>query len=147
MSISSISPALYSTLLTKPSSVAGGVPAASSSSSTGTSASDAVMQELVSLGSASSAQKNSAPQVYNAQGLLQQIQKTFLENDPLMQADASSASSTTDSSAFIDSSAGLQTPAESSSATDMAQMLKQNPSYAAFVVQSQMNQSLIAALG
>lgn len=49
--------------------------------------SDPLLQELVSLSPAALGQTSTAPQTYNAQGLLQQVQSSMLQNDPLFQSD------------------------------------------------------------
>jgi hypothetical protein len=87
--------------------------------------------------------------IYSAQGQLQHIQNTLLNGERALQADNGTDTSSTDTGSSIvgslpstnDSSANI------TSSTNLAQLLKQNPVYAAFVVQSQMNESLMTALG
>jgi len=49
---------------------------------------DPLLQDMVSLSPAALGQPTNAPQTYNAQGLLQQVQSNMMLNDPLLQFDS-----------------------------------------------------------
>lgn len=118
-------------------------------------------QDLVSLNSLSSNQNSLLPQTYNAQGLLQQIQASLLNNDQLLMSGSSGSADSSISDSLLQGL--LSTPqtsslpnlssqsTQSSSASNSVNLnanwstvLKQNPSMAATLVQSQIDQSLLS---
>src|ERR1035437_449084 len=82
---------------------------AQSQSSSATSSSDPLLQELVSLSPAATGQTTASPQTYNAQGLLQEIQSSMMLNDPLLQTDSTGTSDTNSSSLLQSLLASSQT--------------------------------------
>jgi hypothetical protein len=200
MTISSVSASPYATLPTSQSiSTNSGLGSAADSASIGgqllaalaqsqaasSASSNPLLQELVSLSPAAFGQTSTAPQTYNAQGLLQQIQSNMLLNDPLLQPDATDPNGTVNNSLFqsLMSSPQIPTmaanavgalnaagttqvpinagsaavnmqspvPATVAGATDpnvnWAQLLKQDPSFASVLVQSEMEQGVLSMLG
>jgi hypothetical protein len=59
------------------------------------STTDALLQDLVSLSPTTLGQSTAAPQLYNAQGLLQQISAAAALNDPLLQPDPTTSTAST----------------------------------------------------
>ncbi len=118
-------------------------------------------QDLVSLSSLSSNQNNPLPQTYNAQGLLQQIQTSLLNNDQLLMSGSSGSAGSSISDSLLQ---GLLSTSQTSSLPNVSSqnsqssnasnsvnlnanwstVLKQNPSMAATLVQSQIDQSLLS---
>jgi hypothetical protein len=143
MTINAIAPSLASALP----SLASSQPAAQAASASAGQAN--VVQERVTLSSMSQGATSNGrtvnAQTYSAQGLLQQIQNTFLNGETGLQSDGTISSSVTadlgTAPSTNDASANI------SSSSNLAQLLKQNPAYAGFLVQSQMNDSLMTALG
>ena len=117
-------------------------------------------QELVSLSTSTSNPNNALSQTYNAQGLLQQIQTTLLNNDQLLMSGSAGSADSSISDSLLQ---GLLTPAQATSLPNASSLnsqtsnatnsvnlnanwttvLKQNPSMATTLLQSQMNQSLL----
>ncbi len=127
--------------------------------------SDPLLQERVSLSPAGLGQTTAAPQTYNAQGLLQQVQSNLLLSDPLLQS-TTTATAGTASDTLLQSLMSLpQTPtsatpaagAQGTAATtatgssqsnaNLAQILQQNPALAGVLVESQMDQGMLSMLG
>ncbi|HUY03973.1 MAG TPA: hypothetical protein VMV33_11865 [Rhodocyclaceae bacterium] len=103
------------------------------------------LQELVSL----NGNAQSSPLTYNAQGLLNQVQSAMPFNDPLLQSQSPDTSDA-NNSLFADliapgQAAGASTSAGSTNA-DWAQVLQQDPSQAAALVQSQLDQGILNML-
>lgn len=147
---------------------------AQSQASSGTP-SNSLLQEFVSLSSNASGQTDTSAQTYNAKGLMQRIQSNMMLNDPLLQSDSSasdgsgnnsllqqvlggkttSASSNgnsllqalTGGSAATGTQASQGTGTSALSATQLAQLIQNNPSLAGSLVQSQANQGLLSLLG
>ena len=118
-------------------------------------------QDLVSLSSLSSNQNNLLPQTYNAQGLLQQIQTSLLNNDQLLLSGSSTNSGSSISDSLLQgllsssqasslpnvNSQNLQSNNASNSVnlnSNWSTVLKQNPTMATVLVQSQIDQSLLS---
>ena len=104
-------------------------------------------QDLVSLSSKSMIDNN---QTYTAQGLLQQIQSSILSNDQLLMSDSSTNSSSTMSDSQLQGLLSLpqtstnNTTKSQDTSSDLSALLKQNPSMAPTLIQSQINQSLMS---
>ena len=182
MTISSISPSIYNSLLNSqqttnsaaaPSNVLGDIGSQllaniAQSQGTGSTLSDPLIQELVSLGSQSSGQ-TATPQTYNAQGLLQQVQSSMMLNDPLLQQlGATDTTNSTNSDSLLQSllsmsqppaspavvngatssvNSGTATTAQTDVNANWSQILQQDPAMASVLVQSQMEQSMLSMLG
>lgn len=134
-------------------------------------ASNSLLQEFVSLSSRASGQTDNSAQTYNAKGLMQRIQSNMMLNDPLLQSDSSAtdgsannsllqqvmgsqaSSSGTSGNSLLQAITGSGTQAaqgtgiSSLSATQLAQLIENNPSLAGSLAQSQTNQSLLSLLG
>ena len=97
-------------------------------------------------------------QTYTAQGLLQQIQSSILSNDQLLMSDSSTNSSSTMSDSQLQGLLSLpqtstnntqstqvtNTTNSQDSSSNLSALLKQNPSMAPTLIQSQINQSLMS---
>ena len=125
-----------------------------------------LLQDLVSLSSASSSQSANMSQTYNAQGLLQQLQGNTLLNDTLgnvsdtaspfnasllqslmslSQAPATTQATATTTSATSPSGTAVATNASSATAS-LQQLIVQDPTMAVTLLQNQMNQNIISLL-
>ena len=118
-----------------------------------------VMNQLESSASTSvtlgSSSNSTATPIYTAQGLLQQINATQLNNDKILFGDASSSDSFSSNTGLPSQLAGfasqLGNPSQTNNSkstldltTDWTTALKTNPSMVPVLVQNQVNQTLIS---
>ncbi len=108
------------------------------------------LQDQVSLGSSTS----STPLTYDAKGLLQQLQNN-MQNNPLFQGDNTDNSDSGNSlNSVIQQALNAKQGTDGSSTSqstnssqgNLAQLLKQNPSLAKSLMQSQSSQSMLSIL-